>query len=1015
MLKQKISLYILLFLVVAYQAQSQDANNLALDATVKDQAGGKLTSVDVTLLQDGVLVNRVKTGKNGRFDLLLDFDHEYIIEASKPGYISKKMYVNTRNVPEDEQLWGYEYGGFAIDLFQSIEGVDFSILEKPVAKIYYDPNLQNFDYDKMYTKQIKAELDALIADYEKKEKLQEQILKQINEDYAIAIKDAERAVEDGDYLAAKENYLAASSLKPSEQLPKSKIIEIDKKLSAASNKEEQYMSVLATADQLFGSQKYLEAKAKYQEAKNIKPSEKYPQDRIVKSEKAFVELKAKQEAEALLAEKDRNYNQEIAKADKEFTAKNYKNARTYYQNALGYKAEETYPKNQLAAIEQLIKEADEKARREGEMAVLNEKYNAQIAKADAAFNSKNYSNAQIAYEAAAKIKSDETYPKEQLDKIDSLLKELQLASKEKEEQDRLNQEYSSAINMADKAFIGKNYTLAKESYAKALAIKAEETHPRKRLEEIEQILTELASRQEDETKKQKQEEEYAALIAEGDASYKSKDFEKAKDSYASALLIKQNEVYPTTQLKLIEDRIKEENANKAFEMIVKQGDEEFASEKYEIAKNSYTSALALRPNHSYSKNQIAEIEKRLLALNNEANEQAKRIADQKKYDDLIEEGDRLFNNGEYTTAIKQYQDALTVKPNEAFPIAQIAEANKRIKENEAALASASELEKKNAKYKALIEEADALFGKESYSQALTIYKNALVVKSSESYPKERIIAIEKILEDLAQKEANEKEQRLMAENEQKRKKEFDALIVEADGYLDSEDYLNAKARYQKANDLLPAEQYPSQQIKIIDQKLKELDDLASRNEKQRNEYFKLIEKGDRSVVDKDWANARISFESALALFPDELIPAARLKEIDALEEKEQQELLSTKFNQLVNAADQAFLVKDYEAALNSYNSALELFPENGHCLARKEKIFELLNKQEELTVVEKDMTRRVEEENFEEGNAKVTIRKVSVGSKVDVYKRVVHSWGGKYYFLNDQPIPELVWSRDTAE
>ncbi len=78
-----------------------------------------------------------------------------------------------------------------------LRGVDFSILEKPVAKIYYDPNIQNFDYDKVYTKQIKAQLDALISDYEKKEKLQEQILKQINEDYAIAIKDAEMAIEDG--------------------------------------------------------------------------------------------------------------------------------------------------------------------------------------------------------------------------------------------------------------------------------------------------------------------------------------------------------------------------------------------------------------------------------------------------------------------------------------------------------------------------------------------------------------------------------------------------------------------------------------------------------------------------------------------------------------------------------------------------------------------------------------------------------------------------------------------------
>ena len=118
-----------------------------------------------------------------------------------------------------------------------------------------------------------------------------------------------------------------------------------------------------------------------------------------------MELKAKQEAEALLAEKDRNYNQEIEKGDKEFTAKNYKNAKTYYQNAIGYKSTEAYPKDQLLVIEKLIKEGDEALKREAELVLIKEcGNNAQIAKADAAFDSKNYSNAKIAYEEALKNK-----------------------------------------------------------------------------------------------------------------------------------------------------------------------------------------------------------------------------------------------------------------------------------------------------------------------------------------------------------------------------------------------------------------------------------------------------------------------------------------------------------------------------------------------------------------------------------------------------------------------------------
>jgi len=53
------------------------------------------------------------------------------------------------------------------------------------------------------------------------------------------------------------------------------------------------------------------------------------------------------------------------------------------------------------------------------------------------------------------------------------------------------------------------------------------------------------------------------------------------------------------------------------------------------------------------------------------------------------------------------------------------------------------------------------------------------------------------------------------------------------------------------------------------------------------------------------------------------------------------------------------------------------------------------------------------EENYDEGNAKVTIRKVTIGDRTEIYKRVVHSWGGKYYFFNDLPISELIWNRDS--
>ena len=64
---------------------------------------------------------------------------------------------------------------------------------------------------------------------------------------------------------------------------------------------------------------------------------------------------------------------------------------------------------------------------------------------------------------------------------------------------------------------------------------------------------------------------------------------------------------------------------------------------------------------------------------------------------------------------------------------------------------------------------------------------------------------------------------------------------------------------------------------------------------------------------------------------------------------------------------------------------------------------------------EEDNKRRVIEETFDEGRTKVTIKRVTIAGREQVYKRVVHSWGGKYYFLDEQPITELVWNRETVK
>jgi tetratricopeptide (TPR) repeat protein len=180
-------------------------------------------------------------------------------------------------------------------------------------------------------------------------------------------------------------------------------------------------------------------------------------------------------------------------------------------------------------------------------------------------------------------------------------------------------------------------------------------------------------------------------------------------------------------------------------------------------------------------------------------------------------------------------------------------------------------------------------------------------------------------------------------------------------------------------------------------------------------YDEFMSACQNAIADKNWELARSSCGAASELLPEEQLPKSRLSEIDQLEKNHQVGLAQIEFELAVSKADDAFLRKNYEKALSFYDKALGFKPDNVHCMARKIKIHEILNAPEEVKEEEKLAERKVEEETKDEGNAKITIRKVTVGEKVDVYKKVIYSWGGKYYFLNDQPVTELVWTRETAQ
>src|SRR5690606_39822356 len=118
----------------------------------------------------------------------------------------------------------------------------------------------------------------------------------------------------------------------------------------------------------------------------------YPQQQIVEIKTKMDEQKAKEE----------KYQQAIAKADQALATEDYQTAKSAYEEALTIK-DDDYPREKLGEIEGILAQQQEK-----EAAYL-----ASIEKGDEALKAVNWEEAQSAYEAALKIKTDD-YPQNTL-------------------------------------------------------------------------------------------------------------------------------------------------------------------------------------------------------------------------------------------------------------------------------------------------------------------------------------------------------------------------------------------------------------------------------------------------------------------------------------------------------------------------------------------------------------------------------------------------------------------------
>ncbi|OYT14879.1 MAG: hypothetical protein B7C24_15970 [Bacteroidetes bacterium 4572_77] len=668
--------------------------------------------------------------------------------------------------------------------------------------------------------------------------------------YMEVITEADNSRDAAAYPLALQKYTQASEIKPNEAYPPAQIALIQALLQEQAASQNAYDAAIANGDENYNKQQWQEALTNYQEALSIKPAEVYPKDKISEINSILQQI----------AEKDAAYEAAITQADAFYEEENWQESLLKYQLASQIKPSEVYPQERIAELQSIL----------GDLASAQAQYDALIQEADAYFESKTYVDSKAKYQLALQIRAQESYPTTQIQRIESILAE----------QAAKQQQYQALIAEADVLFQQESWQNSMDKYQEALLVFPIENYPKEQTKLITAKLSELKNKQ----------QAYDALIVEADALLLAKDYNNSLEKYQSASAIFPEEIYPKEKMQEIRDLLAGLATQEAeYQKLIDLADEQFSAADFVPSYENYQKAVAIYADRPYPKEQIVKINSIL--------------EKQKAYQEYISSADAAFEEQQYQNALTFYMKANQLIPEETYPPQKIAEI-------EALLQAIAD---NDAAYNIAVSQGDARFDAGNYELAKGDYENARSIKPEESYAPQRIMEIDRILQDLARKQA-----------------QYDQLIIEADAAFAAKTYDIAISKYTAALDIKPAEEYPPQKMEEIRRILAQMAD-------QKTLYNSYVLQGDQAFKAKKYEACIGLFQQAAAIYPEELYPPERIAAAQAELDKMQANLEEA-YQRSINEGDRNFGNKKWDPAKEAYQYASQLKPQE---LYPKEKLAEI--------------------------------------------------------------------------
>lgn len=713
--------------------------------------------------------------------------------------------------------------------------------------------------------------------------------------YQETIKLADMLFNQKTYGKAKEKYTIATQLKPLEQHPKTRLIEIEKKLgeqNAANEKKVKYEEALAAADALFAEQKIEEAKAKYTEALAYEPASTSAEDGIQKCSTILADkAKEKEKAEKIV--------KLLTEGGALLTANKFAEAKTKYTEVLTLDNANSEATSKLAEIETKQKDAAALAEKEAQFTRL-------VAEGDVAGKGLKYADAKAKYEAALAIKTDPV-TQTKLDGVNTKLADLANAAEKK-------QKFDQAMLDADALFKDSKWEEAKTKYNDAIAIDGTAALP---IEKVKQCDAKLLALSKDKEKIDK----INSLLEEGNQLFTAEKWNDSKVKYAEIIQLDASNTEAKNRLTEIAKKQQEIAAQEAntekFNKLVAEGDGLGKSLKYQEAIAKYQAAIAIQAD--------ASVQSKIDEANVKLKELAEKESIEEQFQRLKAEGMKL--------AAEQKNQAAKDKLVEAQNLKTDPTVTAKIKELDDMLKASADAEKAEKEYQAILAVAQAKEIENDLEGAIASYTEALMKRPLDPFPKGKIDALNLL--------------KLKVEKQKENELKYAAYLKKGDEFFAQDNFLAAIKEYNAANNLKSEEKEPIDKAALAQQKEEE------KGSEDKKNYEKIIVGINKAIGEKDYTRGKElvdrakSYNKQFSIMPNDTRPDDLLNQILA------NEITDKNYAVKMNEAETFASNKDYQKALVAFEQAKIIKPSEDLPKKRIDEVKTLVNELLDLQAKEK--------------------------------------------------------------